>query len=131
MKFLTKLFDLRGLKAWPLAIAMFVNSLLTAALFMGTAQWINRQGGATDGADVILMLGEFLVCGLVGFGIAYFVKDKRGLSYAVWGGLASFVLVIIMTYRSGILALLVALTGLLGAYNGGMMGARANIKRKS
>jgi hypothetical protein len=130
MKFLSKLFDLRGLKVWTLILAMAANLALTAALFAGVTQWINRQGGVTDSVDVILMLGEFLVCGLVGYAIAYFVRDMRGPSYAVWGGLVSFVLVIVLTYRSGILALLVALTGLLGAYNGGMVGARANMNRK-
>jgi uncharacterized membrane protein len=129
MNFLAKLVNLRGLKIWILILAMVVNLALTALLFSGVGMWLSQSGGWSDGMDIVLMLGEFLVCALIGFAVALIVRDRRGPSYAVWGAIASFVLVIILMYQSGLLALLVALMALLGGYNGGMLGARININR--
>lgn len=130
MKLLSKLFDLRGLKVWVLILAVVLNFGLTALFFNGVSYWMSQHGGRADGLDILLMLGEFLLCGLIGFGVAMISFDHRGPSYAVWGGIASFVLVIVLMYQAGLLALLVGLTGLLGAYNGGMLGERVNMTRK-
>jgi hypothetical protein len=129
MNFLAKLVNLRGLKVWVLILAMLVNLALTALLFSGVGFWMSRSGGWTEGMDIALMLGEFLLCALIGFGVTFIAHDRRGPSYAVWGAIASFVLVVILMYQSGLLALLVALMALLGGYNGGMLGARVNLNR--
>jgi hypothetical protein len=129
MKFLSKLFDLRGLKIWFLVLVFIASFGLTALFFAGINYWLNQQAGLADSLDLILMLGEFLVCGLLGFGAASLAHDHRGPSYAVWGGIASFIMVIFFMYQSGLLALLVGLTGLLGAYNGGMLGEREKMNR--
>ncbi len=130
MRFLSKLFDLRGLQVWILVLAIILNFGLTSLFFTGVTYWLNQQGGVADSLDIVLMLGEFLLCGLIGFGVALISFDHRGPSYAVWGGISSFILVIVLMYQSGLLALLVGLTGLLGAYNGGTLGERANMNRK-
>ncbi|MDY6873878.1 MAG: hypothetical protein SVR81_07940 [Chloroflexota bacterium] len=129
MKFLAKLVDLRGLKVWVLILAILVNLGLTALLFSGVGFWMSQSGGWAEGMDITLMLGEFLVSALIGFAVTFIVHDRRGPSYAVWGAIASFVLVVILMYQSGLLALLVGLMALLGGYNGGMFGARVNLNR--
>lgn len=129
MKFLAKLVDLRGLKVWVLILAILVNLGLTALLFSGVGFWMSQSGGWAEGMDITLMLGEFLVSALIGFAVTFIAHDRRGPSYAVWGAIASFVLVVILMYQSGLLALLVGLMALLGGYNGGMFGARVNLNR--
>lgn len=129
MNFLAKLVNLRGLKVWILILSMAINLALTALLFSGVGIWMSQSGGWTEGMDIILMLGEFLICALIGFAAAFIAHDRRGPSYAIWGAIASFVLVIILMYQSGLLALLVALMALLGGYNGGMVGERINLNR--
>ena len=129
MRLLSKLLDLRGLKVWFLVLAIVLNAGFSVLFFAGVNYWLSQDTAITDSLDLVLMLGEFLVCGLVAFGIAYLAPDLRGPSYAVWGGIASFVVVVIFMYRSGLLALLVGLTALLGAYNGGMLAVRIKMNR--
>ncbi|MCB2209576.1 hypothetical protein KQH62_01665 [bacterium] len=129
MNFLAKLVNLRGLKVWVLLLTMLVSLGVTGLLFAGVGFWMSRNGGWSEGMDITLMLGQFLDSALIGFAVTFIAHDRRGPSYAVWGAIASFVLVIILMYQSGLLALLVALMALLGGYNGGMLGARMNLTR--
>jgi len=65
------------------------------------------------------MLGEIVISGLIGFGVTLLARDRRGPSYGLLRAINAFVLVIILMYQSGFLALIVGLTALLGGYNGG------------
>ncbi len=125
-----KLFDPRGLKPWILVTSIGLNLLLTFIFFTAVASWLTQQGDWTQGVDLILMLGELIIAGAIGFGAARLAQDRRGPGYGVLGAIGSFVLVIIMMYQSGLLALLVGLTALLGGYNGGMLGERVMMNRR-
>lgn len=83
MNFWAKLVDLRGLKIRMLILAMVSNLALTALLFSGVGMWMRQRSGWADGMDVVLMMGEFMVCALIGFAVAFFAHDRRGPSYAV------------------------------------------------
>jgi len=130
MNRIVKLFDLRGLKAWILVLSVGIHLLLTFLLFMILTDWMNQRGGWMENASVVLILGEFFMGYLVGIGAALLVKDDRGPSYGVLGAIGSFVLVIIFMVEVGILALIVAVSALLGGYNGGMLGERIRIGRR-
>jgi len=130
MNRIIKLFDLRGLNTWLFLLSVGINLLLTFFLFMGLTNWMSQRGGWMESADVLLILGEFLIGYLAGFGITLLAKDDRGPSYGVLGAIGSFVLVILFMYEAGILALIVAVSALLGGYNGGMLGERIRIGRQ-
>lgn len=127
---LKELFDLRGLKVWMLVLGFALNLILTFLLFTGLAAWLNQRGGWTQGVDLSLMLGEIFISGLIGFGVTLLARDRRGPSYGLLRAIDAFVLVIILMYQSGFLALIVGLTALLGGYNGGMLGERVIIGRQ-
>lgn len=130
MKFLMKLLDPRGLKLWIVLLAMILNLALTLVLFMAVDSVLMQRGGEMNGLDTTLMLGEFLVTILIGFGIALLANDQRGLTYGVYGAIPSFVAIVIIMFRSGLLAVMVGAMALLGGYNGGMIGARINFNRQ-
>lgn len=130
MKFLMKLLDPRGLKLWIVLLAMILNLALTLVLFMAVDSVLMQRGGEMNGLDTTLMLGEFLITILIGFGIALLANDQRGLTYGVYGAIPSFVAIVIIMFRSGLLAVMVGAMALLGGYNGGMIGARINFNRQ-
>ncbi len=123
------LFDLRKVKPWILIVAFGLNLLLSFLFLTVVAAWLGEMENWAQGVDIMLMLGELLIGGTIGFSATLLAKDHRGPSYGVLGAIGGFVLVIIFTYQSGLLSLLVALTALLGGYNGGMLGERVLISR--
>jgi hypothetical protein len=125
-----KLLDPRGLKPWLLVVAFGLNLLLMFLFFTAVASWLTQMGDWAQGIDILLMLGALLIAGGIAFGVTLLAKDRRGPGYGVLGAIGSFVLVIIMMYQSGLLALLVGLTALLGGYNGGMLGERVLMNRR-
>lgn len=129
MNFLMKLFDLRGLKLWALALVVVLNLVLMGLFFVGVNMILSQRGGWSDGTDIAMMLGVFLLSALIGFGVAYLSRSERGMSYAVWGAIGSFAMTTVLLYESGILAFLVAMMALLGGYNGGILGQRLRMSR--
>jgi hypothetical protein len=85
----------------------------------------------SDGTDIALMLGMFLLSALIGFGVAYLSRSERGMSYAVWGAIGSFAMASVLLYEAGLLAFLVAMMALMGGYNGGLLGQRLSLNRKN
>lgn len=130
MNRIKKLFDLRGLKIRLLILSFGLNLGLTLLLFTIVGAWLRQQGGSAEGADIILMLGVFVISALVGFGVALLARDGRRASYGVLGALGGFMVVTILMYQSGLLAVLVALTALLGGFNGAMLGENSRAGRR-
>ena len=131
MKFWMKLFDPRGLKLWIVGVALLLNFVLTWLFFRAVDYVMIQEGGAFDGLDTALMLGVFIITILIGFGAALLARDRRGPTYGLYGSIVSFIIITIIMYQSGILAVLVAVMALLGGYNGGMLGERVNQKRQN
>ena len=86
-----------GNVAWALLFFSLVDSLVA------------RYGDLVTGLDTTLMLGIFLGSVTIGFLLSIIAKDKRGLTYGVYGGLAGMIVIGLMTWKSGLLSALVGL----------------------
>jgi len=54
--------------------------------------------------------------------ITQLAKDKRGPTYGIYGGMAGLVVIVLMTWKSGLLAALVGFMAIFGGINGGTLG---------
>jgi len=75
-----------------------------------------------QGVDTTLMLGIFLGSLTIGFLITLIAKDRRGPTYGIYGGIAGLVVIVLMTWKSGLLAPLVGFMAVFGGINGGTLG---------
>ena len=75
-----------------------------------------------QGVDTTLMLGIFLGSLTIGFLITMLAKDRRGTTYGIYGGIAGLVVIVLMTWKSGLLAALVGFMAIFGGINGGTLG---------
>ena len=119
---LSQMLDPRGTKIAYLVLAMVANVAWAIAFFSLVDSLMLRYGELMQGVDTTLMLGIFLGSLSVGFGVAMIAKDKRGLTYGVYGGLAGLVVIGLMTWKSGLLSALVAFMAIFGGINGGTLG---------
>ena len=119
---LSKVLDLRGTKIAYLGLAMAGNVAMALLFFSLIDSLVARYGDLVTGLDTTLMLGIFLGSLTVGFFVALIAKDKRGLTYGVYGGLAGMLVIGLMTWKSGLLSALVSLMAVFGGFNGGSLG---------
>lgn len=119
---LSKVLDLRGTKIAYLGLAMVGNVAIALLFFSLIDSLVARYGDLVTGLDTTLMLGIFLGSLTVGFFVALIAKDKRGLTYGVYGGLVGMVVIGLMTWKSGLLSALVSLMAVFGGFNGGSLG---------
>jgi hypothetical protein len=119
---LSKVLDLRGTKIAYLMLAMAGNVAMALLFFSLVDSLVARYGDLVTGLDTTLMLGIFLGSLTVAFLVAMIAKDKRGLTYGVYGGLAGMVVIGLMTWKSGLLSALVSLMAVFGGFNGGSLG---------
>lgn len=119
---LSKIFDPRGTKIAYLILAMAGN-IAWALVFLSLVQsLLTRYDDLITGVDITLMLGIFLGSLTVGFIVTSLAKDKHGLTYGVYGGLAGMLVIGLITWQSGLLSALVSLMAVFGGYNGGSLG---------
>jgi len=127
---LSKIVDPRGTKIAYLVLAMVVN-IAWALLFFGLIDGlVARYADLMTGLDTTLMLGIFLGSLATGFLISIIAKDKRGLTYGVYGGLAGMIVIGLMTWKSGLLSALIGLMAVFGGFNGGSLGEMFQRTRK-
>ena len=119
---LSKILDPRGTKIAYLVLAMVGNVAWALLFFSLVDSLVARYGDLVTGLDTTLMLGIFLGSLTVGFIVTMIAKDKRGLTYGVYGGLAGLVVIGLMTWKSGLLSALVGLMAVFGGFNGGSLG---------
>jgi hypothetical protein len=119
---LSKVLDLRGTKIAYLMLAMAGNVAMALLFFSLVDSLVARYGDLVTGLDTTLMLGIFLGSLTVAFLVAVLAKDKRGLTYGVYGGLAGMIVIGLMTWKSGLLSALVSLMAVFGGFNGGSLG---------
>jgi len=119
---LSKVLDLRGTKIAYLMLAMAGNVAMALVFFSMVDSLVARYGDLVTGLDTTLMLGIFLGSLTVAFLVAVLAKDKRGLTYGVYGGLAGMIVIGLMTWKSGLLSALVSLMAVFGGFNGGSLG---------
>lgn len=114
--------DPRGTKYAYLILAMVLN-IAWALLFFSLMDTIMlRYGELMQGVDTTLMLGIFLGALTIGFLITLVAKDRRGPTYGIYGGMAGLVVIVLMTWKSGLLAALVGFMAIFGGINGGTLG---------
>ena len=119
---LSKILDPRGTKIAYLGLAMVGNIAWALLFFSLVDSLVARYGDLVTGLDTTLMLGIFLGSLTVGFLVTMIAKDKRGLTYGVYGGVAGLVVIGLMTWKSGLLSALVGLMAIFGGFNGGSLG---------
>jgi len=119
---LSKVLDPRGTKIAYLILAMAGNVGWALMFFSMVDNMIASYGDLVTGVDTTLMLGIFLGSLTVGFLVALIARDKRGLTYGIYGGLAGLIAIGLMTWKSGLLSALVGLMAVFGGYNGGSLG---------
>lgn len=119
---LTQILDFRGTK-YPFIILSMVLNVAWALIFFSLMDtMMQRYGDAMQGVDTSLMLGIFLGSLSIGFLMTLFTKDRRGATYGIYGGIAGLVVIVLMTWRSGLLAPLVGFMAIFGGINGGTLG---------
>ena len=127
---LSKILDPRGTKIAYLVLAMAGNIAWAFVFFCLVDSLVARYGDLVTGLDTTLMLGIFLGSLTVGFIVSMIAKDKRGLTYGVYGGLAGMIVIGLMTWKSGLLSALVGLMAVFGGFNGGSLGEMVLRTRK-
>jgi hypothetical protein len=119
---LSKVLDLRGTKIAYLMLAMAGNVAMALLFFSLVDSLVARYGDLVTGLDTTLMLGIFLGSLTVAFLVTLIAKDRRGLTYGLYGGLAGMIVIGLMTWKSGLLSALVSLMAVFGGFNGGSLG---------
>lgn len=127
---LSKILDPRGTKIAYLGLAMAGNIAFALFFFSLVDSFVLSYGDLITGVDTTLMLGIFLGSLTVGFLVAIIAKDKRGLTYGVYGGLAGMIVIGLMTWKSGLLSALIGLMAVFGGFNGGSLGEMFQRTRK-
>jgi tryptophan-rich sensory protein len=123
--------DPRGTKYAYLVLAMVLNVAWALLFFSLMDSMMLRYGELMQGVDTTLMLGIFLGALTIGFLITLVAKDRRGPTYGIYGGIAGLVVIVLMTWKSGLLAALVGLMAIFGGINGGTLGEMSQqIKHK-
>lgn len=119
---LNRILDPRGTKYACLALAMVLNIAWALLFFSLVDSMMLRYGKLMQGIDTTLMLGIFLGSLTIGSLITFLAKDRRGPTYGVYGGIAGLVVIVLMTWKSGLLAPLVGFMAIFGGINGGTLG---------
>lgn len=119
---LSRMLDPRGTKYAYLALGMVANVAWALIYFSLVDSLILRYGDLMQGVDTTLMLGVFLGSLTIGFLITQLAKDRRGPTYGIYGGIAGLVVIILMTWRNGLLSALVGFMAIFGGINGGTLG---------
>ncbi|NLE83050.1 MAG: hypothetical protein GX603_00870 [Chloroflexi bacterium] len=119
---LSRMLNLRGTKYAYLALAMVLNIAWALLFFSLVDTMMLRFGEAMQGVDTTLMLGIFLGSLTIGFLITLLAKDRRGPTYGIYGGIAGLVVIVLMTWKSGLLSALVGFMAIFGGINGGTLG---------
>lgn len=119
---LSQMLDLRGTKIAWLGLAMVANVAWAIAFFSLVDSLMLRYGELMQGVDTTLMLGIFLGSLTIGFVVTQIAKDRRGPTYGIYGGIAGMVVIVLMTWKSGLLSALVAFMAIFGGINGGTLG---------
>ncbi len=119
---LSRMLDPRGTKYAYLGLSMVLNIAWALLFFSLMDSMMLRYGELMQGVDTTLMLGIFLGALTIGFLITLIAKDRRGPTYGVYGGIAGLVVIVLMTWKSGLLAPLVGFMAVFGGINGGTLG---------
>ncbi|NLZ27319.1 MAG: hypothetical protein GX884_07055, partial [Chloroflexi bacterium] len=93
---------------------------------------MQRYPKQLTGVDTTLMLGIFIGLAMLSFFLAILSKDKRGMTYGLYAGLACMVVCGLILFRNSLtLVPLVGIMGPLGGFNGAGLGEMFNRSREA
>ncbi|MGB4594931.1 MAG: hypothetical protein WBI14_03405 [Anaerolineaceae bacterium] len=122
MNNLKQILNPKGTK-YAFLILGIVLAVAWVLIWFGLVDYLMANyGNMMSGIDTTLMLGVFMGIVGVAFFITAIARDKRGLTYGVYAGLAGMVASGLLLRESVLLAVLVAGVSLFGGYNGGSLG---------
>ncbi len=128
----TKILDPRGTKTWLFILGMALGAGWGFAFLALVDYLIQRYKDLMVGVDTTLMLGIFMGLITIGFLLAVLAKDKRGVTYGLYAGLACMVVCGLILFRNSLtLVPLVGLMGPLGGFNGANLGEMFNRGREA
>ena len=127
-----------GLNWWIVVSGMGMNFLLTSFLFLAIIGLTEgaappEEGapaaGASAGYTLAMSVGGFLIPLLTAY-VCGRLSDERYLAYAFYPLIGYLILAVPTVLSAGMFGLLMVLFGVLGAFNGAMLGARRAAKRR-
>ena len=132
MKKLIDWLNPRGTKTWLLILGIVLGGVWGVAFLALVDYLIQRYPKQITGVDTTLMLGIFVGIATLSFFLAILSKDKRGMTYGLYAGLACMVACGLILYRNSLtLVPLVGIMGPLGAFNGAGLGEMFNRSREA
>lgn len=115
--------DPRGTKTWLFILSLLLGALYGFAFLALVDYFIQRYGEQMRGVDATLMLGVFIGMVTIAFVLTLIAKDKRGMTYGLYAGLACMVACGLILFRNSLtLVPLVGFMGPIGAFNGAGLG---------
>ena len=128
----TKILDPRGTKTWLFVLGIVLGAGWGIAFLALVDYLMQRYKDLMTGVDTTLMLGVFIGLVTIGFLLAILAKDKRGVTYGLYAGLACMVACGLILFRNSLtLVPLVGLMGPLGGFNGASLGEMYNRGREA
>lgn len=127
-----KILDPRGTKTWLFVLGIVVGAGWGVAFLALVDYLMQRYKDLIVGVDTTLMLGVFMGLVTIGFILALIARDKRGVTYGLYAGLACMVACGLILFRNSLtLVPLVGLMGPLGGFNGASLGVMFNRGREN
>jgi hypothetical protein len=120
--------DPQGLNWWTVVAGMGMNFVLTSFLLLGVAG-LAAQGTLQIGGMLLIVIGGFLIPLLTAY-VCGRIMDERFLAYGLYPLVGFLVVAVAGVLSSGVLGLLFAGFGVLGAINGVALAARGAMRRR-
>lgn len=128
----TKILDPKGTKTWLFVLGIVLGGAWAFAFLALVDYLVQRYKDLMVGVDTTLMLGVFIGMVTIGFILALIAKDKRGVTYGLYAGLACMVVCGLILFKNSLtLVPLVGLMGPLGGFNGANLGEMFNRGREA
>lgn len=122
----------RGTKTWLFILSIVLGAAWAFAFLALVDYLMQVYAEKMTGVDTTLMLGIFIGMVTIAFILAIIAKDKRGMTYGLYAGLACMVVCGLILFRDSLtLVPLVGFMGPLGAFNGANLGEMFNRGREA
>lgn len=131
MKKLITWLDPRGTKTWLFILSIVLGGAWGFAFLALVDYLMQSYPNQITGVDTTLMLGIFIGISTLAFFLAFLAKDKRGMTYGLYAGLACMLVCGLILFRNSLtLVPLVGFMGPLGGFNGAGLGMMFGHGRK-
>jgi hypothetical protein len=122
----------RGTKTWLFILGIVLGAAWAFAFLALVDYLMQLYAEQMTGVDTTLMLGIFIGMVTIAFILTIIAKDKRGMTYGLYSGLACMVVCGLILFRDSLtLVPVVGFMGPLGAFNGAGLGEMFNLGREA